>query len=103
MGEPSCSAGRGGTIKVRKSRTGEEVRILDAKTESVYALAFHPGGKHLAFAGADRKVKVWDWKTGQEALTCPSDADHNWGTAYVVAFSRDGRHLAAGSDGAVQV
>jgi WD40 repeat protein/serine/threonine protein kinase len=102
-GELLASATSGGTVQVRKSRTGEEVQTLNAKTETVCSVAFHPGGQHLAFAGADRKVKVWDWKTGQEAFTCPSDADHNYGMAYGVAFSPDGRCLAVGSDGAVNV
>jgi WD40 repeat protein len=102
-GELLASASSGGTVTVRKSRTGEEVQTLDAKTEMVHAVAFHPGGQHLAFAGADGQVKVWDWKTGHEAFTCPSGADHSIGTAYTVAFSPDGRCLAAGSDGAVNV
>ena len=68
-------------------------------------MAFHPDGRHLASAGADRKVKVWDWTTGRNVFTCPSEsgADHNRGTAYCLAFSPDGRRLAVGSDGAVTV
>jgi tRNA A-37 threonylcarbamoyl transferase component Bud32 len=100
-GELLASAGLGGIVKVRKSRTGEEVQTLNAKTDFVYSVAFHPDGKHLAFAGADWKVKVCDWTTRQEAFACPSEADNR--TAYRVAFSPDGRRLAVGSDGAVNV
>jgi WD40 repeat protein/tRNA A-37 threonylcarbamoyl transferase component Bud32 len=102
-GELLASAGSGGTVKVRNARTGEVVRTRIANTESIYSVAFHPGGKHLAFTGVDRQARVWDLTTGQEIFTCNSDADNNIGTAYGVAFSPDGRQLAVGSGGAVQV
>src|SRR5262249_57910506 len=37
-GELLASASSGGTVKVRKSRTGEEVQTLHAKTETVYSV-----------------------------------------------------------------
>ena len=48
-------------------------------------------------------MKVWDLTTGQAVFTDPCDAVRKFGTAYTVAFSPDGRQLAAGSDGAVRV
>jgi WD40 repeat protein/serine/threonine protein kinase len=105
-GEWIASADGDGAVKVWNSRTREVVRVLDAHAGSVYSVAFHPDGRHLASVDADRpdrRVKVWDWTTGQQVFTGPSDADHNRGTAYGVAFSHDGRLLAAGSDGAVNV
>jgi eukaryotic-like serine/threonine-protein kinase len=103
-GERIASACGDGTVKVRDSTTGEVVQTLKAAhTDSVYSVVFHPGGRHLASAGADRKVKVWDLATRRNVFTGPSGADHNRGTAYGVAFSPDGRLLAAGSDGAVKV
>ena len=53
--------------------------------------------------GADKKVKVWDLTTGRAVFDGPCDAIRKFGTAYTVAFSPDGRQLAAGSDGAVRV
>ena len=102
-GERLASAGGDGTIKVWNSRTRKVVQTLNAHPDSVYSVAFHPGGKHLAAVGADRKVRVWDLTTGKPVFTGPCDADLNRGTAYGVAFSPDGRLLAAGSDGAVNV
>ena len=83
---------RSGTARpARSSRLSTRTPTLSI------SVAFHPDGKHLASAGADRKVKVWDWTTGGERCsTCPCDAVHNRGTAYAVAFSPDGRRLAVG-------
>src|SRR5262249_8108741 len=67
-------------------------------------VAFHPDGRHLASAGADRLVKVWDLQaTGQDVFQGKCDAIRKFGAAYAVAFRPpDGRHLAAGSDEAVR-
>jgi WD40 repeat protein len=57
-------------------------------------------GRHLASAGEDGTVRVWDWRARR---TPPTVLRH---TASVrgVAFAADGRHLAsAGGDGTVRV
>jgi WD40 repeat protein len=46
-------------------------------------------------------VKVWDLTTGREVFAGPCDIVHSNGTGFTVAFSPDGRWLAAGSDGSV--
>ena len=70
-GERLASAGGGGKIKVRDSKTGKVVQTLNANTDFVYSVAFHPGGKHLAAVGADGKVKVWDLTTAKAVFTRP--------------------------------
>ena len=54
-------------------------------------MAFSPDGRHLAAAGNDFMVRVWDVTTGQEVRAYQG---HSW-TVNGVAFSPDGRHLAA--------
>ena len=102
-GERIAAAGGDGTVKVWNCRTRKVVRILDAQAHNVFSVAFHPGGKYLASAGANREVRVWDLTTGTTVFTCPGYTGAYFGTAYGVAFSPDGRRLAAGSDGAVNI
>jgi WD40 repeat protein len=82
--------------------TGEAKPRLTLKdhSDAVYGLAFHPDGKLLASAGADRAVKVWDAATGMRLYTLGDATD--W--VYCVAWSADRKHLAAaGVDKSVRV
>jgi WD40 repeat protein len=75
-------------------------RELKDHSDTVYGLAFHPGGKLLASGSADRAVKVWDVETGARLYTLGDPTD--W--VYCVTWSPDGKHLAAaGVDRSIRV
>jgi WD40 repeat protein/serine/threonine protein kinase len=109
------------TVKVWEASTGQELLTLTGHTGEVLGVAYSPDGRHLASASNDRTVKVWDARTGQQLLSLQG---HPLSVKYVafspirvrqfplrinilhegsvrgVAFSPDGRRLAAaGGDG----
>ncbi|HJQ81363.1 MAG TPA: protein kinase [Lacipirellulaceae bacterium] len=109
-GERLASAGDDGDIKVWNSKTGKVIQTIpkahtgsNAQPHFVASVAFHSDGEHLASTGGDQQVKVWDLTTGLPVFAGPFGVVNNNGAAYTVAFSPDGRRLAAGSDGAVKV
>jgi eukaryotic-like serine/threonine-protein kinase len=103
-GKRLASAGGDGTVTIWNSRTGAVFKRFPAHDNAVVSVAFHPDGRHLASRGADLKLKVWDLTaTGQAVFSEPCDATRKFGAAYTIAFSPDGRLLAAGTDGVVRV
>jgi eukaryotic-like serine/threonine-protein kinase len=88
-----------GTIKIVRTDPLEVVRTLEAHTGEIAGLAFG-ADERLASAGNDMIVKVWDLRTGQEALALDSISRRANG----LAFSPDGHTLAVGSaDGFVRI
>lgn len=66
--------------------------ITDRSLSQIKAVAFSPNGQRLATAGAH--VKLWNTRDWNEVTTLPHD---EW--VWAVAFSPDGRLLAAGEGG----
>ena len=66
---------------------------LRGHTGAVTSVAFSADGKRIASGSYDRTVRVWDARTGQEALTLKGHAD----PVTSVAFSADGKRIVSGS------
>jgi WD40 repeat protein len=93
----------GGKIKLRDGLTGRVRRRLRGHPGAVFCLAFHPAGRLLASGGEAGTVRLWDVTTGAETATLPGYMDEVYRHVHAVAFSPDGRLLAAGGGGAVRL
>lgn len=60
---------------------------------SVYKLSFHPNGKFLAVASADKLVRIWDI---ENSVFVDTLAGHNTSWMWV-KYSPDGKYLISGS------
>jgi WD40 repeat protein len=98
--------GNNGIVTLLDPATGKKVRALTpGHLNGATDLAFHPDGKHLASAGRDTVVRIWDVASGKmvgEAGKGRGGQFKDWISA--VSWSADGNWLAA-SDiaGSVQV
>jgi len=92
-GKRLVSADAAGTVKVRDAE-GQVIQPLEGHTKGVNQLAFSPDGKRLATASLDGTCKVWDTDTWKEVRGPPA----NGKTFQAMAWSRDGKLLAAGDD-----
>jgi hypothetical protein len=84
-------AARDGTVRLHDAGTGHELRRLKAHSGEATAVAFGPGPDRLVTGGADRAIRVWDWRTGQPLLTLSGCQEQ----VRSVAVSSDGRMIAA--------
>jgi WD40 repeat protein len=66
---------------------------LEGHTNAVISMSFSPDGKTLASGSADKTIKLWNLKIGQEIGTLKGHTDY----VNSVSFSPDSKTLASGS------
>ena len=82
-------------LKVWDVETGKSKLTLHTNAQGpgdLNSISFSPDGKHVAAAGIDKDIYVWDVQTGELKQTL-KDTD----AVNAVAFSPDGRTLASGN------
>jgi WD40 repeat protein len=91
----------GGVVTLWNTQTGEKRMTLPPFPSYVHAVSFAPAGSRLAIASIspdnDAKVTIWDTTTGNQLQTLPpAKTAHGIIAVKCLAFSPDGRTLAAG-------
>jgi WD40 repeat protein/serine/threonine protein kinase len=89
-----ASAGEYGesTVRVWDVSALELLHVVNVQQGYVYSLAFSPDAGTFASGGDDGTVKIWNSQTAAPTATLEGKS----GPARCLAFSRDGRMLAAG-------
>ena len=82
------------------SRPADASTLCEGHRDTLYGAALSPDGTLAATAGYDRRIKLWNTRTGKLLRTLEG---HN-GPVHGIAFSPDGTVLAsAGGDSAVKL
>jgi WD40 repeat protein len=101
------SVSEAGWVKVWDVARGQEIRSAKVAKDHTGGAAVSPDGELLAYGGEDGTVRLWDLSRGQEVRALAVDDQERRGrkmsTVDAIAFSRDGRRLAAASAGVVRI
>lgn len=101
-----CRLWEAGTGKLVRELRGHELLTLHHHASKLYACAFSPDGKHLATGDQSGDIIVWEHATGNKVaiikapLFCTQrrNYDHSYGGIRTLAFTPDGKGIAAGGN-----
>ncbi len=92
-GQWAASGSADKTARLWHVKTGDTRAVLTGHKAEVTSVAFHPTGTLIASSSADGAVRLWDTK---QANAAPDQVvDLQAGAVHQIAFSPDGRWLAA--------
>ena len=98
-GKQLASGGGDYSVRVWDVGTGRNLLTLRSHNSPVSNVAYSPDGRYLATSGA-YSVKIWETRSGRYLRTLLVSQRETVG---FVAFTRDGRHLIAQSEGYLQI
>jgi WD40 repeat protein len=93
----ACDLG-GPSVRIWDVESGQEQPALEGHTFHVSDVAFHPLGRLLASGSWDGTARIWDRTTGKSRVLHFA-ADRETPTRVAVAWSPEGRYLAAAREG----
>jgi WD40 repeat protein/tetratricopeptide (TPR) repeat protein len=80
-------------VKVWDAASGQEILPFKGHVGETPAVAFHPDGRRVVSAGADRTLRVWDATSGEQLLLLKGHTVPLWSLGY----SPDGRYIVSGA------
>ncbi len=103
-GKQIATCGNDNLVKLWNAADGKLIREFKGHESHVYNVAFHPDGKSLASCDLKANFKHWEIATGKCERDFKAEALHKYDTGFradiggarALAFSRDGKLLAAG-------
>ncbi|KIX96419.1 uncharacterized protein Z520_07685 [Fonsecaea multimorphosa CBS 102226] len=66
-------------------------------TNFIYGVAFSPDGNHLLSVGGDKKIYLYDGKTGEVKTEIADSAEGHNGSIFGVSWSKDSTHFVTSS------
>jgi WD40 repeat protein len=92
------------TVRLWEVATAREIRTLRGHDDAVFHVAYSPDGRTIGSASRDGTARLWDVETGESRVTLrvgpgthrgPADPGLETGVVHCLAFSPDGKTVAA--------